>query len=152
MLAGLVPIAVGAFVLWPRSQSRVTEESFSRVKKGMTFAEVEALLGPWGNYRTGPTTDGTAYLWSPSGRCPPGMPSTDLPDGSLGLGWELDTAEVVVWVKPPDDLGPEAFDSDRFASLEVISARYSNMKLVEQTFLDNLLWRASQWRKWFPER
>ena len=48
VLAGLaVVVAAGMVVLWPRSEpaSRITVESFRRIRKGMTRAEVEAILG-----------------------------------------------------------------------------------------------------------
>jgi hypothetical protein len=54
-LVGLVAVsAVGPFVLWPRP-NRVTEENFDRIKEGMSLADVEAVLGAPGDYRSGPT-------------------------------------------------------------------------------------------------
>jgi hypothetical protein len=54
VLAGLaVVVAAGAVVLWPRLPSRITRENFDRLKKGMSRAEVEAILGPPGDCRTG---------------------------------------------------------------------------------------------------
>ena len=53
VLAGLaVLVAAGAVVLWPEPPSRITRENFDRVREGMTQAEVEAILGPPGDYRT----------------------------------------------------------------------------------------------------
>jgi hypothetical protein len=52
VLAGLaVVVAVGAVVLWPRPD-RITLEHFEQVAEGMTLAEVEAILGPPGDYRS----------------------------------------------------------------------------------------------------
>jgi hypothetical protein len=52
-LAGLaVMVAAGVGALWPRP-SRVTGENFDRIEKGMSRAEIEAVLGPPGDYRTG---------------------------------------------------------------------------------------------------
>jgi hypothetical protein len=71
-LAGLaVVVAAVVVVLWPRPD-RITQENYDRirvgglwgedwathdnrapVKKGMTRTEVEAILGPPGDYRTG---------------------------------------------------------------------------------------------------
>ena len=57
LLGGLAVAAVlvvaGTFVAWPR-QSRVTEENFNRIKEGMSRAEVYVILGPPGDYSTGP--------------------------------------------------------------------------------------------------
>jgi hypothetical protein len=44
-----VLLAAGAFVLWPRPE-RITRENFKRIREGMTQAEVEAILGPPGDY------------------------------------------------------------------------------------------------------
>ncbi len=53
-LAGLVVLAaVGAFVLWPRAD-RITRENFDRIREGMGREELEAILGPPGDHRTGP--------------------------------------------------------------------------------------------------
>jgi hypothetical protein len=48
-----VLVAAGASVLWPRPD-RITRENFNRIREGMTWAEVEAILGPPGEYRTKP--------------------------------------------------------------------------------------------------
>ena len=53
-LAGLaVLVAAGAFVLWPRPD-RITRANYDRIRMGMSRAEVEAILGPPGDYTTGP--------------------------------------------------------------------------------------------------
>jgi hypothetical protein len=63
-LAGLaVVVGAGTVVLWPRAD-RITLENFDRIKKGMRRAEVEAILGPPGDYTTGPTE--TTFLESAS--------------------------------------------------------------------------------------
>jgi hypothetical protein len=50
-LAGLaVAVASGLVVLWP--SSRTTQDNSDRIKIGMTRAEVQAILGPPGDYRT----------------------------------------------------------------------------------------------------
>jgi hypothetical protein len=48
-----VLVAVGVFVLWLRP-GRVTRENFERLKEGMPPAEAKAILGPPGDYTTGP--------------------------------------------------------------------------------------------------
>jgi hypothetical protein len=95
-LVGLaVVVAAGAVVLWPQAAppSRVTRENYDCIQEGMTRAEVEAILGPPGDYRTGlgesvlgeadygitqimvwmpdPATDPAPTLWS--WRKPPGQ-------------------------------------------------------------------------------
>jgi hypothetical protein len=50
-----VLVAVGTLGLWPR-QDRIPHENFDRIRDGISLAEVEAILGPLGDYRTRPTT------------------------------------------------------------------------------------------------
>ena len=52
VLAGLAVVAAGVVVLWPRPD-RITRENCDRIRPGMTRAEVEAILGPPDDYRTG---------------------------------------------------------------------------------------------------
>jgi hypothetical protein len=51
----LVLLAAGAFVAWPRSD-RISATNFHRLRVGMSKAEVETILGPAGDHRTGDTT------------------------------------------------------------------------------------------------
>jgi hypothetical protein len=51
----LVLLALGAVVQWPEP-NRVTQENYARIEMGMNRAEVEAILGPPGDYRTGSTS------------------------------------------------------------------------------------------------
>jgi len=72
-LAGLaVVVAVGVVVLWPRAD-RITEANFERIRVGMSRTDVEAILGPPGDFRTDesivlepPTTDRTVPAGSRS--------------------------------------------------------------------------------------
>jgi hypothetical protein len=51
-VAGLaVVIAVGMFVSWS-PPARITEENCSRIREDMILADVVAILGPPGDYRT----------------------------------------------------------------------------------------------------
>jgi hypothetical protein len=68
VLAGLVVlVAVGVVALWP-GQSHVTEENFSRIRKGSTDSEVEKILGEpchaFGSLPDG----GYAKAWYSSGK------------------------------------------------------------------------------------
>ena len=46
-LAGFILFAAGAFLLIPvPTLSRVTRENYDRIERGMTLAELEAILGP----------------------------------------------------------------------------------------------------------
>jgi hypothetical protein len=47
-----VVVAVGVVVLWPRAD-RITKENLGRIRLGMSAAEVEVVLGPPGDYRSG---------------------------------------------------------------------------------------------------
>jgi hypothetical protein len=114
-------------------------ENFDRIRKGMSLPEVEAILGPPGDYRTGPTVpvDSSARRVN---RYPPGMTAFDWSQGGYSsIEWESDTAFVHVTLVPP-----LLFDG------KVASALHMDMK-PEQGPLERLLSRAKrQWRKWFP--
>jgi hypothetical protein len=123
--AGLaVLVAVAAFVLWPRPD-RVTRENFDRVKGGMTRAEVKAILGPPGDYATGPTIE------NPFG---PGEHSGDLTLPS-DLMWKTDSMIVRLCF---DDAG------------QVAGLAWNTLHRDEQSPLENLRWRARRlWQRWF---
>jgi hypothetical protein len=50
---GVAFVLLCSFILWPR-QPRVTQDRCARVRAGMTRAEVYEILGPPGDYSTGP--------------------------------------------------------------------------------------------------
>jgi hypothetical protein len=146
VLAGLTValVAVWAFVLWPRPD-RVTQENFDRIAEGMSRAEVEAILGPPGDYSSGPLkTDGEGFY-------------PMLPDGS-GLvedarnpviSWAAygGEGERVEW-RNDNHLIDVDFNADGVFR----SKNHRDAARVDQWPLDNLLWRAKrQWRNWFPE-
>src|SRR5262249_3383542 len=55
VLAGLaVVVGVGVVTMWPRSV-RITLGNFNHLREGMTLSDIEALLRPPGDYRSGPT-------------------------------------------------------------------------------------------------
>ena len=48
-------VLAAAFVLRSPRADRITPENYARVQPGMTRAEVEAILGPPGDFRKGPS-------------------------------------------------------------------------------------------------
>jgi hypothetical protein len=147
-LAGLaVVVTAGVVVLWPRTH-RLALENFDQLREGMTLSDVEALLGPWGDYRSGPTVvTGPFDPCMGHNRYPPGMMPTAASGGYWRYTWETDVASVQAILWP---VGDELEGSDP-ATAKLISASFTNM-VLEKGPLDNLLWRAQrQWHRWFPE-
>jgi len=62
VLAGLAVLMAAATFLFWHGRDRVTAENYERLRKGMTRAEVEAILGPPGDYASGPAV-GEDELW-----------------------------------------------------------------------------------------
>jgi hypothetical protein len=126
-LAGLaVVVAAVVVVLWPRPASRITRENFWRIKKGMTWAEVTAILGPPGFYTTGDTQldptvppDLADRFGSDNGAKPPDM-------------WQSDTAWVFVWRDESDLVVKGTCEPRRPATS--IARQWERM-----------------WHRWFPE-
>jgi hypothetical protein len=155
VLSGLaVVVAAGAVVLWQRPPSRITRENFERIKEGMSRAEVEAILGPPGDYRTG---DGEMDYGMENEAW---MPDTG-PDVAKGLSPDFDKLETN-WKRDPGQ-SPEDPSSradwlgDSFGIAIAIGPSGSVEEKVglprrtTQGPLDNLLWRLKrQWRRWFP--
>jgi hypothetical protein len=131
VLTGLaVVVAVGVFVPGPSPEpSLVTRENFDRIKGAMSRADVEAMLGPPGDYRTGPedvaASDG---LWEEK---------IDLGDDPIAAEreWRGDTCTIRVRFNASGTVvGKVSFGSVR----------------ADQGVLTNLLWRAMrQSRRWF---
>jgi hypothetical protein len=124
-----VLFAAAAFALWPRTD-RITRENFGRIQKDMSLAEVKALLGSPGDYRTRPTTYQEHFLEPPRlAYRMAGHPDVDIKK------WEGDTGDIEV----------------AFRDGETTAAFYAT-EPVNQGPLDNFLWRAKRlWRRWFPE-
>jgi hypothetical protein len=132
-LAGLaVLLSVGAVLVWPPAD-RITEANFLRIKEGMTRAEVEAILGPVGDYSTGPLVfDGHRQsLYVPISH---NVFGDELQEEFL---WRGDCLEIIVH-----------FNS----SGRVWRTHPRVVARVKQTAFENLVWRAKrQWHRWFPE-
>ena len=142
-LAGVVvSFATGAFLLWPRSQpSRVTQENFARIHEGMSRADVEAILGPAGDYRTGPTA---LVVPRHIDKLTPAQAAheTGAPDLGFGLlddctfaSWQCD--DRVIWICYYKD-GVSMFD-------------VAPVGRVPGGPVADFVWRIErQWRRWFP--
>jgi hypothetical protein len=140
-LTGLALLAGTSLTLLPRAPSRITAENVERIREGMSLAEVDAILGPYGDYTSGPVLpldDGSCVDVS-------GMSyneSVDTPgrrsDGSLSnAGWACDSGYAEVFF-------------DRHS--RVTDAWFQPYGRMPQTPLENLLWRCERrWRRWFPE-
>lgn len=134
LLALLAVIAAGSLALWPRSPepTRFTRENFRRIQVGTSKAEVEAILGPAGDFSTGETVLGPG-AWNSSEEVGSAISSVC---GWIGM-WQDDRAAVFV---SADSTG------------NVVYACYSSLQRVDHGPLGNLLWRAKrQWQRWFSE-
>jgi hypothetical protein len=137
VLAGLAVVgAAGAVVLRPRPH-RITRTNFQRIKEGMRRAEVEAILGPPGDYRTGPM---------------------DMFQMEFGSDIEGDVGLWVRWASGEYVVEPGMWLSDE-AQIYLVFDREDAVRhmvgtsgeLIDSGPLDNLLWRAKrQWHRWFP--
>jgi hypothetical protein len=148
LAAVVVVLAAGTtLALWPRPD-RITRASYERIREGMSRADVEAVLGPPGDYRTGPTTpeyslSGGQEGWN-TGNGPALITFGDAaewrePEGMLTCKWHGDRRVIRV-----------TFDPDGRAVDAMLS---EGVKRLDQAPLENIVWRAKrQWQKWFPER
>jgi hypothetical protein len=118
----VVLAGVGAFALWPRPP-RVTPGTISRIEFGMFRAEVEAILGPPGDYRDWPTR----------------YEKIGPPEGMWFFAHEL-------WWYDDGTLDVQFDETDRVRWSVLWPARR-----VDEGALHNLRWRLRrQWRRWFP--
>jgi hypothetical protein len=126
-IATLALASAGALVLW-NQPPEITREKYDRIHKGMTRAEVEALLGSPGDYSTSPLVTMSSLSLDPYDY--KGIPPEP------GLVWTADIGVVEIW-----------FDEDN----RVTTSMFDQAQRVKQSPLENLVWRAKrQWRKWFP--
>jgi hypothetical protein len=117
-------VGLGTFLLWP---SCVTLENYYRIKEGMSRPELYSLLGPPGNYTTGPRRrlSFDATIWT--------VPNDNMGGHEI---WEGDKATITV-------------EFDR--SGRVSGRTFSPMKKVEQNLVDDLVWRLNRRWRWFPD-
>ncbi len=119
-------------VLWPQ-RDRVTQENIDRIQAGMSRAEVEAILGPLGDHRTGPTKRRRLEILTRGYEWPPGV--TPISNRTSREQWAGDRGDC--WV----DFGPSG----------VIHTAFEPVDRIQQSPLENLLWRVRrQWKRWFP--
>jgi hypothetical protein len=143
VVAGLAVLLLvtGAFAAWPRPD-RITEENAGRITRGMSRAEVYAILGPPGDYRTVLTED---PIFSGTDFGPAVVEFTSGPQVVVNIPRIPSNEETLVWNGDGGDI------SVRVGAGGVVSKHFMVMEKVAQSPLDNLLWRAKrQWRKWFP--
>jgi hypothetical protein len=153
-LAGLtVVVAAGVVVLWPRASSRVTPENFDRIRKGMTQQEVEAVLGPPGDYRTGlgeagvdrtglgehgVVVDVQNMYWVPDD------PDSTLPNWGRNLATPEEPASWATWSTDSFEIVTHFDHSGGVAHL------WGYPRRTTQGPVANLLWRLKrQWHRWF---
>jgi hypothetical protein len=121
LVVGLLVLGIAALLAWPQPD-RVTQENFDRIRPAMTRAEVEAILGPPGDYTTGPVTNSALKQYLGHG---------------TWLDWQTDTAWVTIVLDEPGG---------------VAQTRFVKWARLEQGPLDNLLWRAkrqlNRWLSW----
>jgi hypothetical protein len=140
--AGLAAlVAVGAVAMWI-GRDRVTLENFSRIKSGMPRAEVEAILGPPGDYRTVPTAPASLDLLQGTAR--PTQVGSDSHfferqeftfDAPNYQHWSGNRGDVDVYLN----------------SKGVALAHFQPAQRLPQSALDNFVWRAErQWHNRFP--
>jgi hypothetical protein len=144
-MAGLAVVAAaGAVVLWPGAE-RITEANFERIKQGMSRAQVEAILGPPGDYRSGhgATNYGRAYgrdvmgwVVDPDVHPYPPPSWSKIPEGPHNWGyWHGDSFQISVAI---DDSGH-------------VQEMHGFPRRTTQGAVANLLWRLKrQWHRWFP--
>jgi hypothetical protein len=125
-LAGLaLVVAAGVVVLWPRPE-RVTRENWARIQIGMGRAEVEAVLGPDGDFKTRDCTRRHVCAT---------ISDTAIATDEMQQ-WDTDTARIAVRYSKGGT---------------VASAMYSVNRLPETGPVETLLSRARYlWHRWFP--
>jgi hypothetical protein len=133
-LAGLaVVVAAGAVVFWPPIDpaSRITQENFERIRPGMTMAEVTAMLGPPGDYKT-PNSPVVFHTGEAPGF---GSMMTSVDGPKRVEIWDSDTGLVSIEVDSSDTVRWGTFDP-----------HFANGSL----FSTALGWAKRQWHRWFP--
>jgi hypothetical protein len=129
---------------WPFERStspfRPGMEHFDRIRDGMTRDEVCAVVGPPGDYSSGPLMDAASLIacnGGPRDAEDYRPPSTDTATGEIveRVEWRTDNAIASVFFRPTGEV------RDKYLSA---------VWRIGQSPVENLLWRAKrQWRRWF---
>jgi hypothetical protein len=130
VLAGLAVVGAAGVVLLRLQEDRVTRANYDRIQIGMSRADVEAILGPPGDY----STTQMAYLLED----PWPVESWPSDDRVVVEEWCYDKASIDVAFTPTGT---------------VMRARFWTGSLTdpEEDSLDNLRWRLEDmWHRWFP--
>jgi hypothetical protein len=135
VVVGLAVILLVAadFVLWPQSSpSRITRANCERLCRRMSRADIEAILGPPGDYTSHPIREVDLQLVCGPAECLAAWKNS----GSEALLWQDNDTIVTVRIHPPEGMM-------YYSCWETIGVR--------QTAYENIVWRINrQWRKWFP--
>jgi hypothetical protein len=138
LLAGAAVLALGAALvaLLPDPTSRITPKNYQRIQEGMGLADVESILGPPGDYTTGPTY-------------PNYPPPTRL--GHKYLFWEKDEGTIRLEFEstmPSRGIGPRDVVVEKVFAPDIMP---ESMRAISP--FDKLLWRGKRtWHRWFPDR
>jgi hypothetical protein len=128
-LAAFEVASIGAFAIWFAWPSSISRQQFASIQVGMSQTEVEAVLGPPGDYRSSESADDRSTP-QPGDRL--GARNFDR-YGSLEM-WLTDTAYVFV-----------EFD----ASGKVCSGHFSSYKRSRNDLPYNVTWRVMhRWFQW----
>jgi hypothetical protein len=144
----LAAVAVGAFVFWPRSD-RITEENYERIfRENMSRAEVESLLGPPGDYCTGPgeyfqpfkivsAVEEESGFWL-SDETADRISFFDQARGKNSATWAFwvgDTGEITIWASSDGSIERE----------------FTKRRKLPQGPIDQLRWQMERlWHRWKP--
>jgi hypothetical protein len=141
VVAGLAVVSAAVvIVLWPSQPHRITKENCDRIHAGMTRAEVESILGPPGEYTTGPIDYVLSLLAGDK-------PIVDGQQVFLTWGETADPSRFDDCWSSDDQVLVLQFDFDGTVRLKFSGP---TARVVQSPFND-LLWRAKrQWHRWFP--
>jgi hypothetical protein len=137
VVAGLAVLLLAAIMRAPTPQpSRILRKSFNRLADGMSRAEVEAILGPPGDYRTIPTAEFLDDEPIDMAKMCTLLPQVLGDPGARTELWEGDEVFILV-----------TFSSSSGKVSDCMSCEVKS----KSGLIDTFLWRAKrQWRRWFP--
>jgi hypothetical protein len=141
ILATLMLVVGGLSFLTVPSNSRITAEKIGRIRRGMSRAEVEAILGSPGDYSNGPTNP--ASFTGLTALPPISSPATAPKGPAAG-------SEAVTWLGWQDDHWMVTVLFDPSGATKLIQCIPCERQ--PQGFFENLGWRAERlWKRWFPK-